>query len=140
MYILHFVSEELIYSEQQKVNQHYSGTYDQIAVSVLSKYLKVPNKKIGIVEKTRGIHDSIVPLLTPFETVQWLSKRETTLLISPISGKRYIKSDDNQLFIIIESHQMTIVNHQYSYNIDIAGKSFEKISQVFDAELYCETA
>ena len=75
MYILHFVSEELIYSEQQKVNQHYSGTYDQIAVSVLSKYLKVPNKKIGIVEKTRGVHDSIVPLLTPFETVQWLSKR-----------------------------------------------------------------
>ena len=31
---------------------------------------------------------------------------------------------------------MTIVNHQYSYNIDIAGKSFEKrISQVFDAEV-----
>ena len=30
-----------------------------------------------------------------------ISKRETTLLISPISGKRYIKSDDNQLFIII---------------------------------------
>jgi len=64
-----------------------------------------------------------------------ISKRETVLLISPISGKRYIKSDDNQLFIIIESHQMTIVNHQYSYNIDIAGKSFEKISQVFDAEV-----
>lgn len=64
-----------------------------------------------------------------------ISKRETILLISPISRKRYIKSDDNQLFIIIESHQMTIVNHQYSYNIDIAGKSFEKISQVFDAEV-----
>ena len=64
-----------------------------------------------------------------------ISKQETTLLISPISGKRYIKSDDNQLFIIIESHQITIVNHKYSYNIDIAGKSFEKISQVFDAEV-----
>jgi len=75
MYILHFVSEEMIYSEQQKVNQHYTGTYDQIAVSVLLNYLKVSNKKIGIVEKTRGVHNSIVPLLTPFETVQWLSKR-----------------------------------------------------------------
>ena len=63
------------------------------------------------------------------------SKPESTLLISPISGKRYIKSDDNQLFIIIESHQMTIVNHQYSYNIDIAGKAYEKISQVFDSEV-----
>ena len=64
-----------------------------------------------------------------------ISKRETILLISPISGKRYIKSDDNQLFIIIESHQMTIVNHQYSYNIDIAGKAYERLSQVFDAEV-----
>ena len=64
-----------------------------------------------------------------------ISKRETTLLISPLSGKRYIKSDDNQLFIIIESHQMTIVNHQYSYNIDIAGKAHERIAQVFDAEV-----
>jgi hypothetical protein len=75
MYILHFVSEEMVYSEQQKVNQHYTGTYDQIAISVLLSYLKVSNKKIGIVEKTKGVHDSIVPLLTPFETVQWLSKR-----------------------------------------------------------------
>ena len=64
-----------------------------------------------------------------------ISKDETTLLISPLSGKRYIKSDDNQLFIIITNHQMTIVNHQYSYNIDVAGKSYEKISQVFDAEV-----
>jgi len=32
IYILHFVSEELIYSEQQKVNQHYVGTYDKIDV------------------------------------------------------------------------------------------------------------
>ena len=30
---------------------------------------------------------------------------------------------------------MTIVNHQYSYNIDIAGKAYEKISQVFDSEV-----
>ena len=33
-----------------------------------------------------------------------ISKRETTLLISPISGKRYIKSDDNQLFKIGRAH------------------------------------
>ena len=75
IYVLHFVSEELIYSEQQKINQYYSGTYDKIVISVLKNYLKVPNKKIGIVEKPKGIHSSIVPLLTPFETVQWLSKR-----------------------------------------------------------------
>ena len=64
-----------------------------------------------------------------------INKRETTLLISPISGKRYIKSDDNQLFIIVELDQLTIVNHQYSYNIDIKGKAYERISRVFDNEV-----
>lgn len=62
-------------------------------------------------------------------------KEHTSLLISPISGKRYIKSDDNQIFIIIEPKQLTIVNHQYSYNIDIWGKPFDKISKIFDIEV-----
>ena len=64
-----------------------------------------------------------------------ISIPESTLLISPISGKRYIKSDDNQLFLIIERYQMTIVNHAYSYNIDIAGKAYDKITQIFDYEV-----
>jgi hypothetical protein len=56
-------------------------------------------------------------------------------LISPISGKRYIKRDDNQLFIIVETDVLTIVNHQYSYNISIKGKAHERITRVFDAEV-----
>ena len=64
-----------------------------------------------------------------------ISNQETILLISPISGKRYIRSDQSQLFIIIENHQITIVNHHYSYNIDIAGRSYERIAQIFDAEV-----
>ena len=64
-----------------------------------------------------------------------IDKRTTTLLISPISGKRYIKSDDNQLFIIIENNRMTIVNHQYSYNINIWNKTYDLISNAFDIEV-----
>jgi hypothetical protein len=57
------------------------------------------------------------------------------LLLSPISGKRYIKSHDEQLFIIIESNLITIVNHQYSYNINIWGKPLETIIRMFDIEV-----
>ena len=64
-----------------------------------------------------------------------ISKPDTTLLISPISGKRYIKSDDNQLFIIVELNQLTIVNDAYSQNIDIEGKAHERIARLFDAEV-----
>ena len=62
-------------------------------------------------------------------------KRNTALLISPISNKRYIKSDEKNIFIIIETQQMTIVNHSYSYTIDIFGKSFERLSKIFDEEV-----
>lgn len=64
-----------------------------------------------------------------------ISREDSLLLMSPISGKRYIKSDDDQIFVIIESNQITIVNHQYSYNIDIWGKALIRISEMFDREV-----
>ena len=57
------------------------------------------------------------------------------MLMSPISGKRYIESDDKQLFIIIEHNQITIVNHQYSYHIDLWGKTMERLTKMFDVEV-----
>jgi hypothetical protein len=74
-YILHFVSEEMVYSEQQKVAQSYTGVYSDIATSVLIDYLKVSTNKIGIIEKTKGIHSVVVPLLSPIDTMNWLIKR-----------------------------------------------------------------
>ena len=64
-----------------------------------------------------------------------MHKEDSTLLMSPISGKRYIKSHDEQLFIIIDKNQVTIVNHQYSYTIDIWGKPLDRIIKNFDVEV-----
>jgi hypothetical protein len=64
-----------------------------------------------------------------------IPKDETVLLMSPISGKRYIKYDDGQIFIIIQQMEMTLVNHNYSYTIDIQGKAYERISKMFDNEI-----
>ncbi len=64
-----------------------------------------------------------------------IHKEASVLLLSPISGKRYIKSHDEQLFIIIESNLITIVNHQYSYNISMWGKPMETIIRMFDIEV-----
>lgn len=64
-----------------------------------------------------------------------ISKDETVLLMSPISGKRYIKYDDGEIFIIIEHKQLTIVNHQYSYTIDIEGKPQDRLVKMFDNEI-----
>jgi hypothetical protein len=74
LYVLHFVSDEMVYSEQQKINQSYTGTYSQIALSVLQDYLKVNLNKVNV-EKTEGIHSVVIPLLSPIDTMNWLTRR-----------------------------------------------------------------
>jgi hypothetical protein len=65
-----------------------------------------------------------------------LSARKTSiLLMSPISGKRYIRSKDNQIHVIIDGHLVTIVNHSYSYVIPMEGKSHERLIRMFDMEV-----
>lgn len=67
---------------------------------------------------------------------QLISNPETTLLMSPISGKRYIKSDDSQIFIIIQSETINIVNHTYSYDIKVGSTNlYDRIVRIFDAEV-----
>jgi hypothetical protein len=67
---------------------------------------------------------------------QLISNPSSTLLLSPISGKRYIKSDDNQIFIVIQKDTIDIVNHTYSYNIKVNGTNlFDRIVRIFDGEV-----
>jgi len=54
-YVLHFVSDELMYSDQQRVNQSYDSTYSGIIGKILLDYLKVPNNNWGLHEPTSGI-------------------------------------------------------------------------------------
>ena len=39
VYVLHFVSDELFYSDQQKINQSYEDTYSEIIKNILKNYL-----------------------------------------------------------------------------------------------------
>ena len=77
MYILHFVSEELIYSKQQKIIQTYTGNHHESAISILKDYLKVKQVvgKIGIIEPSKGIHTYNFPNMSPFEALNWLAQR-----------------------------------------------------------------
>lgn len=81
-YTLHFCSEEFILSEQKKISQSYTGTYSNIVTKILEDYLKVPfsspNKGkagIGVVYPTEGPKDFIIPSLTPFESINWITKK-----------------------------------------------------------------
>jgi len=76
MYILHFVSDELMYYDQQRVNQSYEKTYSDTVKNILENYLKVPKNRLqGIYSPSQGIRKFVIPNLRPLEAIQWCAKR-----------------------------------------------------------------
>jgi len=75
-YLLHFVSDEFIFSNQQRINQSYNGTYSKVVEKILLNYLKVPGTQLkGIFESTYGVRNVVVPNLKPLEAIDWCCKR-----------------------------------------------------------------
>lgn len=64
-----------------------------------------------------------------------IEKEGTTLLMAPLSGKRYIKQEDGNLFIIIAHDSIQIINHVYSYTIPMSGHTLIKTMDAFDNKL-----
>lgn len=75
-YILHFCSDELMFSDTQKITQSYDDTYGKIVEKILEDYLKVPQGEAGgIFEDTTGIRNIVVPNLKPIDAINWIAKR-----------------------------------------------------------------
>jgi hypothetical protein len=53
-------------------------------------------------------------------------------LIAPVSKKRYIKNDKLKMFAIISDKRIRIVNHVYSYDINIQEKEYYRLEKMFD--------
>lgn len=83
-YVLNFVSDELIFSDQQRINQSFEGTYTDIVANILTHYLKVPrNEAGGYYDITSGIKKIVIPNLRPFEAIEWCAKRAVDYHQSP---------------------------------------------------------
>lgn len=61
-----------------------------------------------------------------------IEKENAILLMAPLSGKRYIKMDDSNLFVIIDFASVQIINHVYSYTIPMHGRMMRKTLDAFD--------
>jgi len=83
-YTLDFVSDELMYSDQQRINQSYENTYTEIVKKILIDYLKVsPNNLGGYFDNTSGLRKIVIPNLRPLEAIQWCAKRSVDVNRSP---------------------------------------------------------
>lgn len=64
-----------------------------------------------------------------------IKRADSELLISPLSGKRFIKNANSQIYFIIQDGMVDIINHTYSYNVKITSKAYQRLVKTFDMEV-----
>jgi hypothetical protein len=79
-YILYFVSEEFIKSQQVKISKAYEGSIDTMVKSIYENYLRVDytdaeSQKLLDIDKTATEHRFIIPYWSPLSTINWLATR-----------------------------------------------------------------
>ncbi len=87
------------------------------------------------------VYRSSTPKITTYEKdcvsicEKLIKKNETVLLLTPISNKRYIKNEEDQIFVILENYSVKIINHVYSYTVILGDKSWNSVVTLFDSEV-----
>lgn len=82
-YILHFVSDEFIFSGQQKVDKSYETTYSDVVDKILTNYLKVSKNSRGAFQDSYGIRKIVIPNLPALDAIEWCTKRALSVNNSP---------------------------------------------------------
>ena len=82
-YLLHFVSDEFILSQQIKISQAFKDTYANITKKILNNYLSVVDIDIAVLEASDGIRSVVIPNKTPFEAIDFCTKRAVNDKMSP---------------------------------------------------------
>jgi hypothetical protein len=58
------------------------------------------------------------------------------LTIAPISHKRIIKNEEKNMYVVMESYTIHLINHVYSYSVYLQETSkFIELTQIFDKVL-----
>jgi len=126
-YSLDFVSDEFIFSDQQRINQAYKSTYSDIARKILINYLKAPSTKMsGIFEGTSGIRDIVIPNLKPLDAIEWCAKRSIDSKKSP----NYMFFENNLGFNFVSLS--SLLSQKELFKIRFSTKNMEETNIVDD--------
>lgn len=82
-YLLHFVSDEFILSQQTRVAESFKETYSKVVERILKEYLGVRDDMVGYFEESEGIRNVLIPNKKPFDAIKFCSKRALNKKKSP---------------------------------------------------------
>lgn len=105
-YSFYFCSEELLLSEQYKINKSYPNTnITTIIIDILTNQnlkMNVDATRIGTFQQTYGYYSFIIPNLKPFDAINWLSTYAQTNL-NPGADFVFFENKDGFNFISLQS-------------------------------------
>jgi hypothetical protein len=129
-YSLYFCSEEMLLSEQYKVAKSYRAKdISSNVVDILKNYLKVDDKKIGVIEQTYGTYDFIVPYLKPFDAINWMSTYARPNANLPGADMIFYEDVKGFNYRSLQTLIKQTPYNSYSYNTKNVDKTIQTISQ-----------
>ena len=108
----------------------------------MKKYLKRLVKKIkfkfGTIGRTsfKSQEHSIEPYeKTAFKIcVKVIGHPNSEFMIAPMSGKRYIRNEELDMFITLDYGRVEITNHVFNYNVKLLNRDWERLIYIYDTE------
>lgn len=70
-----------------------------------------------------------------FICMKLLKIKDTTLLIAPVSGDKYIYNERLSVLVSLFGQDGTIVDKTYSYDIQLSRKDWDTVERVFSQEM-----
>lgn len=123
-YVLHFVSDEFIFSNQQKINQCYDATYSNIVQSILKDYLRVPQTEFkGKFDASSGVAKFIMPNLSPLDAINLCSKRALDNNNSP--NFLFFQNNDGFNFCTLPTLSKQKEKYELNFNVKNTTENLE---------------
>jgi hypothetical protein len=135
-YVIHFCSEELIFSNQVTISKSLRGkVISDYVYSICTRDLRISNRKIDLLnnfEWSVGVQDFIIPSLHPLDAIQMLSQNAFSGSLSPFM---FFENNQGWNFLSLESMfartPITTLNYSNAkITEDISTAAFKNANQM----------
>ena len=115
-YMINFCSDELLLSEQYKISKRYKNSLISDNINdILKNYLQVPTKRTGIIERTYGQYDLIIPTLKPFDAINFMINYARPSPQNPGADMMFYEDKNGFQFRSLQTLMKLPIYQEYSY-------------------------
>jgi|694.fasta_scaffold06428_15 hypothetical protein len=124
-YILHFVSEEFIISQQSKISQSFRDTYSNVVKKIFSDNLGIRDNMICYMEESEGIRKILIPNMKPFDAIKFCATRALNKKQSPTF--LFFENKVGYNFVTLSSLLADSPSHYINFNIKNFGQNSNEL-------------